>query len=133
MVVDCIDLRKWRVLEFVIPILYPEKPTWIIVTLTNTIFSALFGVRKVSWRLVLQKLVGKLVSRLEKEKPSPISPYVFHLYNRFECLREGETMMLETTRYMLEFDVALEAGAQSDPKEDDSDWELLSSSEIQRL
>ena len=77
--------------------------------------------------------MGKLVSRLEKRKPSPISPYLFHLYNKFECLREGETVMLETIRYMLEFDVTLEAGAQPDPKEDDSDQEPLSSTKQQRL
>ena len=52
-VVDCIDPRERRVLEFIIPILYSEKPTWITMTVANTIFGALFGVRKVSWRLVI--------------------------------------------------------------------------------
>ena len=46
----------------------------------------------------MQELVGKLVSGLEKVKPSSISPYLFHLYHRFECLREGEMEMLETAR-----------------------------------
>ena len=41
--------------------------------------------------------------------------------------------MLETAKYMLEFDVALEAGAQSNPKEDDSNRESLSFVEIWRL
>ena len=59
-------------LEFKLPILYPEKPTWIILTLLTTIFGALSGVRQVSWRMVIQDLVGKLVSRLEKGKPSSI-------------------------------------------------------------
>ena len=36
----------------------------------------------------MQEIIGKLVSNLEKEKPSPISPYLFHLYSRFECLRK---------------------------------------------
>ena len=42
-IADCEDPRKWRVLEFVVPILYLEKPTWIIVTISNIIFGALFG------------------------------------------------------------------------------------------
>ena len=42
-------------------------------------------------------------------------------------------MMLEIARYMLEFEVASEAGAQPDPKEDDLDRGSLSSVEIQRL
>lgn len=37
-IVDCIDLRKKRVLEFVMPILYHELPTWISVTIAKTIF-----------------------------------------------------------------------------------------------
>ena len=57
-VVNCVVPREWRVLEFVVPILYLEKPTQITVTFfgapnTNTIFGALFGVRKVSWGLVM--------------------------------------------------------------------------------
>ena len=118
-IADCEDPMERRMLEFVVLILYPEKPTWIIVTLANTIFGALFGARKVSWGIVMQDLVNKLVFRLEKGKPSPISPYLFHLYNRFECLREGKMTMIETARYILEFDVAPEAEAQPDPKEDD--------------
>ena len=47
-VVKCLDPRERRVLEFVVPILYPEKPSWIIVTVGNTIFGALSGVKKVS-------------------------------------------------------------------------------------
>ena len=30
----------------------------------------------------MEELVGKLVSGLEKEKPSPISPYLFHFYGK---------------------------------------------------
>ena len=99
---DCEDPRERRVLEFIVPILYLEKPTRIMATLSNTIFGAFTGVRKVSWRLAMQELVGKLVSRLKKGKPSPINPYLFHLYNKFECLREGEASILDSIRVMLE-------------------------------
>ena len=77
-VADCEDPRERRVLEFVVLILYPEKPTRIRVTLSNTIFGILSRIRKVSWGLVMQELVEKLVSGLEKGKPSPISRYLFH-------------------------------------------------------
>ena len=81
----------------------------------------------------MQELVGKLVSRLEKEKPSSITSYLFHLYDKFECLREGEMTMLESTRMMLEFVVTPEAEAQPDPKGEDSNSESLSSVEQRRL
>ena len=45
-VADCIDPRKRIVLEFIVPILYPEKPTLITMTLANTVFGALSGIRK---------------------------------------------------------------------------------------
>ena len=50
-IADCEDSRAKRVLEFLIPILYPEKPTRVTVTVGNTIFGALLGERKVDWGL----------------------------------------------------------------------------------
>ena len=47
-VVDCVDPREKRVLEFIVPILYLEKPARIIVTVANTIFGTLSGARKFS-------------------------------------------------------------------------------------
>ena len=42
----CIDPREMRVLEFVVPIMYLEKPSKVTLTLGNTIFGALSEVRK---------------------------------------------------------------------------------------
>ena len=47
-VADCVDPKERKVLEFVVPILYPKKPNRITVTVGNTIFGAFSGVRKVS-------------------------------------------------------------------------------------
>ena len=46
-IADCEDSRAKRVLEFLIPILYPKKPTRVMVTVGNTIFGAMLGERKV--------------------------------------------------------------------------------------
>ena len=46
-VVDCKDPRVKRVLEFLVPLLYPEKPTRVTITVGNTIFGALSGERPV--------------------------------------------------------------------------------------
>ena len=45
---DCIDPRERRVLEFVLPILYPKKPSPVTLMVGNTIFGALSGFRKVN-------------------------------------------------------------------------------------
>ena len=64
-VADCENPWKRRVLEFVVPILYPKKPTRITMMISNTIFSALSSARLVSWGVVMQEVVRKLVSQQE--------------------------------------------------------------------
>ena len=46
-VADCKDGRARRVLEFLVPLLYPKKPTRVTITVGNTIFGALSGERPV--------------------------------------------------------------------------------------
>ena len=46
-IVDCKDPRVKRVLEFLVPLLYPEKPTRVTITVENSIFRALSGERLV--------------------------------------------------------------------------------------
>ena len=77
--------------------------------------------------------MGKLVSRLEKGKSSPIGPYLLHLYQRFECLREEEMQELEVAKHFLEYDISPEAEAQPDVVEIDSDRESLSSAEQRKI
>ena len=42
---NCIDPRERRMLEFMMPILNPEKPKRMPLTMANTLFGALSGVR----------------------------------------------------------------------------------------
>ena len=130
---DCVDKRERKLLEFVILILYPEKPSQVIVTIANIVFEALSKEKKVSWGIVFQDLISKLVSAVEKDKPSPICPYLFHFYNKNECLRGEEMDMLEATRVMLQFDVAPEEGAQPEPIDLDSEHESLGSKVVEEL
>src|SRR5579875_1579432 len=76
---DCIDPREKRVLEFVVPIFYPEKSGRVTKEIGNMIFGALSEEYKVSWGQVIHELVDKLVSVLNKRKPTPVSPFLFHL------------------------------------------------------
>ena len=56
-VADCRDPRVRRVLEFLVPLLYPERPTRVMITVGNTIFGALSGERPVDWGIVVKDLV----------------------------------------------------------------------------
>ena len=130
---DCVDPRKRRVLEFVVLILYPEEPGRVTKEIGNTIFDALSGDYKVSWGQILHEVVDKLVSVLGKEKPTPISPYLFHLYNKFEYLRGEEMQQIEIARKCLELGVALEGEPQPDVVELGSEGHLALGSSTRDL
>jgi hypothetical protein len=88
---DCADERHRHLLAFLIPILYPEKPTRITSAVANTIFGALDD-RTVCWGKVVYGLVRKLAETASRGKPSPISPYLFHLYHAKEVLTAEELL-----------------------------------------
>ena len=54
---------------------------------------------------MIQEVVIHLVGNLEKGKASPISPYLFHLYYRNECLKGEEMKEVEVARECLEYRV----------------------------
>ena len=101
-------------LEFLIPILYPEKPTQVTVMVGNTIFGALLGERRVDWGIVLQAVVAKLVEGALKLKATLIQPYLFHLYMGQEVLKGEEMVAYEIGLDMLKYDCTPEP----DPDQD---------------
>jgi hypothetical protein len=67
------------VIEFLLPSLYPKKPKRLSIMMANTIFKVLSGKWPVNWGRLIQELVEKSIPHIGK-KPSPLSPYIFHLY-----------------------------------------------------
>ena len=74
------DPRARRMLEFVVPILYPEKLVRVTVTIGNTIFGAYTREREVDWALVIRDTNRRLLTKIGKSKPTPICSYLLHLY-----------------------------------------------------
>ena len=93
-----------RVLEFLIHVLYSEKPTRMTVTVGNTIFGALLGEWKVDWGILLQAVVTKLVDGVRKFKATPIGPYLFYLYKGQELLNGKEMVAYEIGLDLLKYD-----------------------------
>ena len=54
---DCRVDRNRRLLEFLISIVHPDKPTRVTITIGNTIFGALDGGREVDWGVVFWDMV----------------------------------------------------------------------------
>ena len=141
-VADCKDPRVKRVLEFLVPLLYPEKPTRIIITVGNTIFGALSEERPVDWGIVVKDLVQRLLSGMGKSKATPICPYIFHLYHSHELLLPVEKKEYRIQEALVKHNVESEEEEDSDspanPDEeessDDSDkCESLTPSEIREI
>ena len=107
-VADCINPCHRRVLEFLVSILNPDRPTQITVTLANTIFGALEGDRKVSWGSVVKDVVNRMAAGVGKSKPSGISPFFFHLYHSLDLLRSYEETKYKTVEVMLEYNISPE-------------------------
>ena len=76
----CRNDRERRVLEFLVPIVHPDKPTQVTGTLGNTIFGALERDRPIDWTKIFMDLVNRLVGGASKSKPTPICPFLYHLY-----------------------------------------------------
>ena len=101
---DCDDFRAKQVLEFLIPILYPEKPTRVIVTVGNTVFGALLGDRPVDWGLLIYDVVARMVGLVSKGKPTMVCPFMFHLYKERQVLRASELATYTLAMEMIKYD-----------------------------
>ena len=141
-VADCKDPRVKRVLEFLVPLLYPEKPTRVTITVGNMIFGALSGERPVDLRIVVKDLVQRLLSGMGKSKATPICPYVFHLYHSHELLLPAEKKEYRIQEALVKHNVESEededpaspANPDEEESSDDSDeCESLTPSEIREI
>jgi hypothetical protein len=132
---DCKDPRHRRLLAFLVPIVYPEKPNQITVTWGNTIFGALNGGRKVNWARIITTLVIQLAARVGKSRATPICPFLYHLYEQKELLKPGEEKSWKIQEGMLKYgESGLEdEGGSGSGSEDESDDEEEEEEETQVL
>ena len=87
--VDYRNSRERRVIEFILPILSPEKPKRLNITMANTLFGTLSRVRLVNWGRFIQEFVEKSLPHIGN-KLSFSLPYILHLYQQHICINEAE-------------------------------------------
>ena len=87
---ECRDAQNHRLLEFIVSIIHLDEPTQVTRTIGNTIFGALDGERLVDREMVFMDLIHKLVGGAGKAKPTPVCPFLFHLYESQGLLTEEE-------------------------------------------
>ena len=55
---ECRDPKERRLLEFLVPIVHPDKPTRVTRTIGNTIFGAICGERPIDWAIIFMEPTG---------------------------------------------------------------------------
>ena len=135
---DCKEARARRVLEFLVPLLNPEKPTKVTITVGNTIFGALSRERPVDWGIVVKDLVQRMLSEMGKSKATPIYPYVFHLYHSHEVLLPTEKKEYRIKEALLKHNVDSEGEEDLEDLEeaedsDDSECKSPTSGEVREI
>ena len=105
---DYRDVRNRRLLEFIVPIIHPNKPTEVTIMIGNTIFGALDGGRPVDWGLVFRDLALRLVPRIRKPKSTSISPFLFHIYDSQGLLKDEEETDYKTTQELAGYQITPE-------------------------
>jgi hypothetical protein len=120
---DYKDPQHRRLLAFLVPIVYPEKPNRITVIWGNTIFGALNGGKKVNWARVITTLVIQLAARVGKSRATPICPFLYHLYERKELLKPEEEKSWKIQEGMLKYGESgsEDEGGSGSGSEDESD------------
>ena len=111
---DYRNSRERRLLEFLVPIMHPDKPTRVTRTIGNTIFGALSGDIPVDWGKVFSELIQRLVGRAGKAKPTPICPFLYHLYECKGLLTEEEHTDYTTAKELNRYEILPERDKDSD-------------------
>ena len=118
---ECKDLRARRMLEFVVPIPYPEKLERVTVTVGNTIFGAYMGEKEVDWALVMKDTVKRLLTGISKSKSTPIYPYLLHLYIAHDVVQAEDRKVYMVGESFMRHDI-----------KSDEDEELVSLEDLER-
>ena len=111
---ECRDPRERRLLEFLVPIVHLDKPTRVTRTIGNTIFGAISGERPVDWAIIFMELVNRLVGRVGKTKPTPICPFLYHLYESKGLLTEDEETDYTATQELNQYRITRDRDPESD-------------------
>ena len=111
---DCRDAREHRVLEFLVPIVHTDKPTRVTRKLGNTIFGALNGERSVDWAIIFMELVNRLVGGAGKAKPTPICPFLYHLYESKGLLTKDEETDYKAAQELNRYQITLNRDPESE-------------------
>ena len=112
------DWQRW-LLKFLVLIVHPDKPTRVIITIGNTIFGALDGGREVDWGVVFRDIAQRLAKGVGKSKPTPICPFLFHLYEGQGLLTADKELDYRTAKEMAGYRITPDPDSRPGTDEDE--------------
>ena len=96
-------------LEFLLPILNPDKPKRISLTMVNTLFGAMCGFRPINWGFIIHEVVGRALPHIGR-KPSFLSLFILHIYQHYDLLTAEEEYLLTIASGEITYKLHPEAG-----------------------
>ena len=112
---DCIDERHRRLLQFLVPILHPKKPSRLTITLENQIFGTIVANQKLDWGRIMFDLVSGLITRIRGSRATPLCPFLYHLYQYHNLFFGTEEKTWRHQKVLLKY-----GESETDDKPDDS-------------
>ena len=112
-------------LAFLVPILSPEKPYNITLTLATTLLLAYSEKKVVDWGSIIGELVHRLATNTKRGQPSYIGHFLFHLYAHENLLTDEEETQWTGHQIMRELqttDSEPEMGQEYSKEEDAADF-----------
>jgi hypothetical protein len=97
--------------------LNPDKPKRINLTMANTLFGAMSGIKPVNWGILIHEVVARALPHIGW-KPSFLSPFILHLYQHYDLLLADEEDLLTIASDEVAYKLIPEAGdmeTSSDP------------------
>lgn len=102
---DCRSNRKRRLLQFLVPILSPNKPTTYVIKLTKAVYEAYLHDRKIGWGLIVHEMTVREALKIGGAKGCPLSPFVY-MYAQHGLLTDREKVLMEKRQKRVDRDPA---------------------------
>ncbi|CAM6129143.1 unnamed protein product [Calypogeia fissa] len=121
----CNHIPLRRVLAFLVPLIYPERPNRVTVKIGSTIIASYLRMRKISWPKILEDVISKQVKILESKTPSSLSCYLAHIYFHQKVMFREEKLDYKVKVTLIEYDEKDPDDAQDTCDESDSEVDIV--------
>jgi hypothetical protein len=113
-----------EVLEFLVLLIYPNKPSWMTIQAASAMVDYLINKNKIYWAQVFEEVIQKQITKLNKIPVSFIPAYAVHLYAGHKALSKMELGQYNNLKWRVKSGYQMEVQWKDPwyPKYNDTDW-----------